>query len=134
MPDPTVTPTPPAHPWIRTGRSILGGLITAAILVPLAVQAAGIDVTAEGYGWIAGVLGVLAAVTRIMAVPAVNAWLAKVGLGAGDVDAGKVLAMVLPAPHPAAGPRIVAGEAAPQPTGTPLPQSTTVAQLDPGPE
>jgi hypothetical protein len=124
MPDPTA---PPAHPWIKTARTVVAGLLTAAVLIPVAVNAAGIDVTAEGWGWLAGILGVLAAFTRIMAVPAINAALQKVlGLGSKDVEAGQVVALQGPAQT------VVAGEASTLPTGEPLQAGTTVAELGQG--
>lgn len=127
MPDPTAPTPAPAHPWKKTARTALAGVITAAVLLPLAIEAADIDVTAEGWRWLAGVLAVLAAITRILALPAINTALTRIGLGHDDVEAGQVLALVVPeADGPA---RIVAGEKAALPTGTSLPASTTVEQL-----
>lgn len=127
VPDPT-PPTPaPAHPWKKTARTALAGVITAAVIVPLAVEAAGIDVTAQGWRWLGGTLAVLAAVTRILAVPQVNVLLGRLGLGHDDVESDQVLALVVPESDAPA--RIVAGEKALQPTGSPLPATTTVEQL-----
>lgn len=125
---PMTLPAPaPAHPWIKTARTIVAGVTTAAVLLPLAINAADIDVTAEGWGWLVGVLAVLGAVTRVMAVPAINTALQKLlGLGSQDVEAGKVVALVSPA-H-----LTVAGEAAAAPTGAILSPAATVRDLRPG--
>lgn len=123
MPDPLASP---AHPWKKTARTVLGGIITAAILLPLAIEAAGIDVTAEGWRWLAGVLAVLAAVTRVLALPQVNALLERIGLGHDDVEAGQVVALQV---KDGPGKHVVAGEASVLPTGTPLEVGTTVGEL-----
>lgn len=123
MPDPTATP---AHPWKKTARTALGGVITAAILLPLAIEAAGIDVTAEGWRWLGGVLVVLAAVTRVLALPQVNVMLERIGLGHDDVEAGQVVALQV---QDGRAQTVVAGDASILPTGTPLDVSTTVGEL-----
>lgn len=127
MPEPTLPTPAPAHPWIKTARTIVAGVVTAAVLLPLAIQAAGIDVTAEGWAWLGAVLGVLAAVTRIMAVPQINAALQKVlGLGSKDVAAGQVVVMQVGRGRHHA---VVAGDASDLPTGTPLKAGTIVGEL-----
>lgn len=134
MPDPT-PPTPaPAHPWRKTARTVLAGLATAAITIPVIVDELGLDLESETWAWLAGVLVVLGLITRLLALPSVNKVLGMIGLGHDDVEAGQVLALVIPeAESPD---RIVAGAKAVQPTGTPLPASTTIEQLagaPPGP-
>lgn len=130
VPDPT-PPTPaPAHPWLKTARTVIAGIITAGVLLPIIVAEAGIDLQSQTWAWLAAVLAVLGAVTRILALPSVNQVLTRVGLGHDDVEAGQVVALMIPeAEHPA---RVVAGDASPIPTGTSLPASTTVGQLTAG--
>lgn len=126
VPDPTRLA--PAHPWKKTARTVIAGLLTAAVILPLAIDQAGIDLESEAWGWLAGTLAVLAAFTRIMALPQVQLVLSKLRLDHGDVEADQVLALVVPEAdfRPA---RIVAGEKAALPTGSSLPASTTVEQL-----
>lgn len=109
---------PPAHPWTKTARTVLAGILTAATLLPLAISAADIDVTAQGWTWLGAVLVVLAAFTRIMAVPAINTFLQRVlGLGSKDVETSKVVALVEAEPDYTGRHRVVAGDASPIPTG-----------------
>lgn len=70
-------------PRIRTARTILAGIATAAILVPELVRelsAAGIDLVVI-WPRLAIALAVLGAITRVMATPAGDAVLDKIGLG-----------------------------------------------------
>jgi hypothetical protein len=125
--DPTalpVPPGPPAHPWKKTARTVLGAIVTAAVLLPVAVNEAGIDLTDDAWKWLATVIVVLGAVTRLLALPAVNVVLETLGIGHDDVESAAVLALKVPATG-----QVVAGEAAAQTTGQVLPASTTVAQL-----
>lgn len=67
MPDPAPVPTQEKHPWrsaIRTGFQVLIGVIS---VVPFIV--AGIDVPTEG--WLAQVVAVAMAASRIMNIPQV---------------------------------------------------------------
>ncbi|HEX9230041.1 MAG TPA: hypothetical protein VF885_25865 [Arthrobacter sp.] len=57
------------HPWRATVRSIFAFLIGLAAAWGLIIEAAGVD---PGVGWAATSLGIAAAVTRIMALPAVD--------------------------------------------------------------
>jgi hypothetical protein len=59
-------------------RTALAVIIGVAPVVPVIVDAAGV----QGYGWAVAVVAVAAGITRIIAVPAVNAWLTRAGLGA----------------------------------------------------
>lgn len=56
-----------------------------ALLLPQLIEALGLPVDSELRLWLVGVAAVVtavaAAITRIMAIPAVNAWLTKIGLG-----------------------------------------------------
>lgn len=65
-------PTQVQRPWRATVRTIVQALIGLAVLVPVLVQALGLEHAAP---WIAGVLAVSSAVTRVMALPAVEEWL-----------------------------------------------------------
>jgi len=59
--------------------------LALALVLPQIIDALGLPVESALYLWLvglaAGVTAVAAAITRIMAIPAVNAWLTKVGLG-----------------------------------------------------
>lgn len=128
MPDPTSPAPAPAHPWKKTARTIIAGALTVAVLLPPIVRESGLDLDSTTWAWVAGVLTALGVFTRLMALPAVQRLLALVGLDHGDVEASQVLAMVVPEAESSPA-RIVAGEASPIVTGSPLPQSVTVAQL-----
>jgi len=73
--------------------------LSFALVLPLVIQALGLPVTSALYLWLlsfaAAITAVAAAITRVMAIPAVNVWLTKIGLGAipkkeieGDFAAG----------------------------------------------
>jgi hypothetical protein len=70
------------------GRTVLHGLIVAILSVVLALpelyQALGLH-PAEAGGLIGGVLAVSVVVARVMAVPAVDAWLRRFGLGIDQI-------------------------------------------------
>lgn len=59
-------------------------LVFAGVL-PQIIEALGLPMDSAVYLWLialaAGVTAVAAAITRLMAIPAVNSWLAQVGLG-----------------------------------------------------
>lgn len=67
-----------------------------AIVLPQIIEAFGLPVDSELRLWLVGVAAVVtavaAAITRVMAIPRVNAWLIKIGLGSvpksAVVDAG----------------------------------------------
>lgn len=73
----------------RVLRTLVAVVIPAflgfAVLLPQIIEALGLPVDSELRLWLlavaAGVSAVAAAITRIMAIPAVNAWLIKIGLG-----------------------------------------------------
>lgn len=62
--------------WVRTARTVIGVTISVAAVIPLAVPALGLSSTV-GAG--AVLIGVAAAATRLMAIPAIsepiNRWL-----------------------------------------------------------
>lgn len=68
-----MTTTPQLRPWQRTLRTVFQALIALAVMVPLLVSQAGLD--SDRWPWLAGVLAVAAIITRIMATPAVEAFL-----------------------------------------------------------
>lgn len=70
----------------RTIRTVLQGILTAAVLVPLAVSQAGLSVAQ--WPWVAGALGALGIIARIMQTPAAQAILGAVGLSLDDPARG----------------------------------------------
>jgi hypothetical protein len=78
---PVASSTQEAHPWRASARTAVSVLVTLAALFPAIVAAIG-----EVPGWLAQVLAggvaVAGAVTRVMAIPAVNEWLGRVKLSA----------------------------------------------------
>lgn len=74
--------TYPAKALLRTVIQVLIGL---AAIAPFLVNDLGITATS---GLVAGALGVAAALTRIMSIPAVNRLLSGVGLGAEPAGGG----------------------------------------------
>jgi hypothetical protein len=70
------------HPWRATARTILEFIVGAAIAAPVLYTAVTNESPEQAVG--AGLLAltVSAAITRVMAVPFVNNWLTRVGLGA----------------------------------------------------
>lgn len=62
------------HPWKATVRTILQMAVGFLVMLPQLVGAAGID---EATPWVATSLAISAAVTRIMALPAVEEWLSR---------------------------------------------------------
>lgn len=67
----TVPPTQTLHPWRATVRTVAAGIVALLPVLPSAVAAAGPQVL----GWAGGLLAVTGAVTRVLAVPAVDRWL-----------------------------------------------------------
>ena len=77
---PAPNPPPPSgttqasFPWAAVRRTIvavLGFIVVLAPLAPDIVKAAGIGTIP----WVIGALGVTAAITRVLALPGVEAWL-----------------------------------------------------------
>jgi hypothetical protein len=67
------TPTQVRHPWRATVRTAIAAITSAALLVPLVAHELG----GESVPWVAAIIGVAAAITRVMAIPAVNEWLTR---------------------------------------------------------
>lgn len=64
------------HPWratLRTVAAVAGALLLLVPLVPEIVDQSGLS----RYAWAGGVVAVAAAVTRVLAIPGVNAWLTR---------------------------------------------------------
>lgn len=66
-------PTQTRHPVRAMLRTILAVVVPLAALLPQIVDAAGLS----RYGWAGGVVALAATITRILAMPGVNTWLAK---------------------------------------------------------
>lgn len=68
----TAGATQTKHPWRATARTGIAVLIALAAMMPALVNAAGLDETAPA---VAAVLAIAGAVTRVMALPAVETFL-----------------------------------------------------------
>lgn len=69
----------------RTVRTVIQGVVMFAVALPAIVTASGIP---ESLPWVAGALAVAAGLARVMALPAVEQLLDRVGLGLVDDDKG----------------------------------------------
>lgn len=78
--------------WYKTQRILrtivavgIPAILGFAVVLPQIIEALGLPADSELHLWLLAVAGVVTAVagaiTRIMAIPAVNAWLVKIGLG-----------------------------------------------------
>lgn len=76
-------PTQVTHPNKTTVRTALQVLVGLAAIVPLVITDLGVPATG---GVVVTVLGIAAAVTRIMALPEVDRLLSQFGLGAEPND------------------------------------------------
>jgi len=68
------TPTQTRHPWRATVRTVVAVVVALAAMLPLLVEASGVD---ETLAPVAGALAIAGAITRVMALPAVDAFLAR---------------------------------------------------------
>jgi len=87
--------------WYK-GKRVLRTLVQVAIpaflsfalVLPAIIEALGLPADAELRLWLlavaAGVTAVAGAITRVMAIPAVNAWLIKIGLGSVPQEAVRI--------------------------------------------
>lgn len=64
-------PTQTAHPWRATARTVFAATVALLTLLPVIATTAQIDTVA----WVAQVLVVTGAVTRVLALPGVEAFL-----------------------------------------------------------
>ncbi|QIS18524.1 hypothetical protein [Nocardia terpenica] len=71
-PSPAPLSTQSAHPWRATARTVLAAVTGLLAMLPLIVDASGIPESTPG---LAGALAIAAGITRVLALPAVNAWL-----------------------------------------------------------
>jgi hypothetical protein len=67
----TTKPTQVARPWRATFRTVFQGVVAAAAILPLVLSTAGI----APVGIAAIVIGIAGALTRVMALPAVEEFL-----------------------------------------------------------
>lgn len=88
----------PAHPWRRTVRTIIAGLPGAILVVPIIINTLDIDQDKypKMYAFAAGALALTAVLTRILAIPQVEAFLQKFmkWLAADDVATADTLVVV----------------------------------------
>ncbi|SEB28867.1 hypothetical protein [Arthrobacter woluwensis] len=70
------------YPWRAVARTALAVGLPLIAGAPLIYQAATLHDPAAATGLAAAVLGVAGAITRVMALPLVNDFLTKIGLGA----------------------------------------------------
>lgn len=61
------------HPWRATLRTIFAAALPLVPMLPVIVAASGI----ERYAWAGGIVAAMGVITRVMAVPGVNAWLSR---------------------------------------------------------
>ncbi|MFM9613924.1 hypothetical protein [Streptomyces niveiscabiei] len=69
----------------RTVRTVIQGAAGLAVALPAIVDASGIP---ESLPWVGGALAVAGGLARVMALPAIEALLDRVGLGLVDDDQG----------------------------------------------
>ena len=70
-------PTQVRQPLRTVARSVFQGVVGLAPILPLAYEAATHHDAAAATGWVGAGLAVSGAVVRVMAVPAVNVWIAR---------------------------------------------------------
>jgi hypothetical protein len=72
-------------------QTAIPSFLTFALVLPAIIEALGLPADSELRLWLialaAGVTAVATAIARVMAIPAVNAWLIKIGLGSVPADA-----------------------------------------------
>jgi len=72
-------------------QTAIPAFLTFALVLPQIIEALGLPVDSELRLWLLGaaaiVTAVAGAISRVMAIPAVNAWLTKIGLGSVPKDA-----------------------------------------------
>lgn len=73
MTQPTTTQS--RHPWAAVRRTLAGAAAALIFLAPVAPDIAHV-LGLEGIAWVAGALAVLAGVTRVLAIPRVEVWMA----------------------------------------------------------
>ena len=78
----TTPSTQTKYPWRATARTALAFVTGAAVSAPVLYTAVTNESPEQATGAGLTALAVSAAITRVMAVPFVNEWLTRVGLGA----------------------------------------------------
>lgn len=66
------------YPWRAVARTVFAGVVGAAAMAPLVYTAATQHDSAAASGWAASGLAIAGGITRVMALPQVNALLQKV--------------------------------------------------------
>lgn len=74
------------YPWKAVLRTVVQAVLALALSAPLIVTAITGDSAEAAGGALALFLTISAAITRLMAVPVVNDWLAVVGLGSSPKE------------------------------------------------
>lgn len=87
-----MTTTQQAHPWRATARTVLAVIVGAAPVVPLIVGAISDGDPQAATGLLGAAVATSAAITRVMAIPAVDAWLSRIGLGSAPAVVVRVAA------------------------------------------
>lgn len=96
------TATPVEDIWYKSQRVLrtlvqvgIPSFLTFALVLPQIIAALGLPVDSALYLWLIGAAGVVTAVatalSRVMAIPTVNAWLVKIGLGSVPKNAPDAL-------------------------------------------
>lgn len=75
MAEPTTTQS--KHPWRAVARTVFAGLVSGAAMAPLVYQAATQADPALATGWAGTGLVIAGGVTRVLALPSVNVFLAR---------------------------------------------------------
>lgn len=69
--------TQTAHPWRATLRTVFAALVALAAMAPPIYSAATNQSPEAATGWSAVMLAITGAVTRVLALPGVDEWLAR---------------------------------------------------------
>ena len=107
MPTNRATTTQQRYPWRAVARTALAVLIGVGLVVPLAVtiilEQFDVYLPPAAQAWLVGAsaftVAVSGAVTRIIAIPAVDAWLKRLGLSSSPTPAPEI--HILPVDPPA---------------------------------
>lgn len=91
MADHVATTTQQQHPWRAVARTVLAVLIGVGLVVPLVVtivlEQFDVYLPPAAKAWLLGAsaftVALSGAVTRIIAIPRVDAWLKRIGLASG---------------------------------------------------
>lgn len=70
-------PTQARHPWRAVARTIFAVVVGLAAMAPLVYEEAAQQDAAAATGWAGTALAIAGAITRVLALPAVNAFLAR---------------------------------------------------------